>query len=168
MTAHYTCDHVREHAHINMPITTSTDLESLVVPVGNGINKFGLGSKLVGITSDGGTNLSRYKAILESNFDNTRVFDLEMLMFVMECLDYVLANACNSGEIDVKSDDDRVETEITRRNIKFCIIWSKNHKRGERLWIQSKSMWDFLVRGLLHLSKVVFISNPLLLISSLK
>ena len=40
MTAHYTRDHVREHAHIGMPIKKSTDGESLAVPVGNVINQF--------------------------------------------------------------------------------------------------------------------------------
>ena len=35
MTAHYTCENSREHDHISMPITKSTDGESLAVPVGN-------------------------------------------------------------------------------------------------------------------------------------
>ena len=52
MTAHHTREHVREHAHIGTPITTSTDGESLAVPIGNVINQFNLESKLVGITSD--------------------------------------------------------------------------------------------------------------------
>ena len=38
MTVNYTCDHVREHAHIGVPITKSTDGESLEIPVGNVIN----------------------------------------------------------------------------------------------------------------------------------
>ena len=76
MTAHYTSDHVREHAHIGIPITTSTDGESLAVTVGNVINQFNLGPKLVGITSDGGNNLAICKAILESAFVNAGVFEL--------------------------------------------------------------------------------------------
>ena len=43
MIAHYTCYHVREHAYIGMPITTSTDGEILAIPVGNVINQFNLG-----------------------------------------------------------------------------------------------------------------------------
>ena len=76
MTAHYTHGHVKEHDHIKMPITTSTDGESVAVPFGNVVNQFNLGSKLVSITSYFRTNLATYKAILESNFDNTGVFDL--------------------------------------------------------------------------------------------
>ena len=79
MMAHYTCEHVRENAHIGIPITSSTYGESLAVLVGNVINQFNLVSKLFGMTSDGGTNLAICKAILESNFDNTGVFDLEIL-----------------------------------------------------------------------------------------
>ena len=76
MTAHYTSDNFREHDHIDMPITTSNDGEVLAVPVGNVTNKVNLGSKLVGITSDGRTILAICKAILESNFDNTGMIDL--------------------------------------------------------------------------------------------
>ena len=84
ITAQYKRDYVRENANIGMPITTSTDGESLAVLVDNVINQFNLGSKLVGITSDGGTNLATCKVISEINFDNTGVFYLKMLMFVME------------------------------------------------------------------------------------
>ena len=38
MMAHYTCENVREHAHIRMPITTRTNGESLAVLVSNVIN----------------------------------------------------------------------------------------------------------------------------------
>ena len=76
MTEYYTRDHVRENAHIGMPITTSTAGESTSFTVVNVINKFNLGSKLISITSYGGTNLEIYKRILESTFDNTGVFDL--------------------------------------------------------------------------------------------
>ena len=83
-----------------MPITTSTYGESLAFPVGNSIEQFSLGSKLVIITSDGGTNLSRSKAILESTFENTGVFDLGKPMFVVDCLSRVFANTCK-GSINV-------------------------------------------------------------------
>ena len=76
MTAHYTCDNYREHYHTRMSITTSTDGESLAGPVGNEINYFNLGSKIVGINSNGRTNLAACKDILESTFYNTGVFDL--------------------------------------------------------------------------------------------
>ena len=92
MIEHYTRDHVRDNDHISIYITPSTDGESLAVPVSNVINQFNLGSKLVGITSDGGTNLATFKAILESTFENTGVFDLENSVFVMDCLAHVLAN----------------------------------------------------------------------------
>ena len=125
---------VKDNSHIGMPITTSTDGESLVFLVGNVINQFSLGLKLVVITSDVGTNLARCKAILDSTFDNTGVLDLGKPMFVMECLSHVLANSCNTGAMDVKFNDGRVYTKGTRRNMKCCITWTKNHKRGQRLW----------------------------------
>ena len=83
MTEHYTRDHAGEHAHTGMPITTSTNGESISVTVLNVINNFSLGSKLIDVTIDDGTNLERFKAILESNFDNTGVFDLGNPMFVI-------------------------------------------------------------------------------------
>ena len=92
--AHCTREHARKHAHIGMTITTSTYVESLVVLVSNVINKFSLGSKLIGITSDGGTNLARCKTVLEKFFENTVVFDLVKPVFVMELLAHVLANPC--------------------------------------------------------------------------
>ena len=64
MTEHYTREYARGRDNIGMPITTSTDGESLAGPVSNVINQFSLGSKLVGITSDGETNLAICKAIL--------------------------------------------------------------------------------------------------------
>ena len=76
-------------------------------------------------------------------------------MFVMESIDHVLANACKSVLIYVQYDDDRVNTDATRRNMQSCITWGGKFKRGQRLWKQRRSMWVFLVRGLLHLSKLV-------------
>ena len=111
--------------------------------------------KLVGINRDGGTNLARCKATLESNFDNTGVFDSVNPMFVMGCLAHFLYNACKAGLMDMKSDVGMVDTYVTSRNTQLCITWNKNHKREQRLWRQLRSMWDFLVRGLLHLSKIV-------------
>ena len=121
MILYYTCDHVREHATIGIPITTSTYGGSISVMVGNVINQFGLGSKLVGVTRSGGTNLVRCKAILEITFDNTGVFDLGEPMFVMDFLAHVLANSRKSGLMDVQSDDGRVDNEVTRINIQRCI-----------------------------------------------
>ena len=97
MTAHYTYDNFRKHAHIGMTITTSTDGDILAVLVSNVINQFCLGSKLVGITIDGGTNLAICTAILDSTFDNTRIFDMGKPMFVMEFFSYILANAWMTG-----------------------------------------------------------------------
>ena len=80
-----------------MPITKSTYGESISVLVSNLINHFSLGLKLVGITSNDGTNLARCKGILESNFYNTGVFELVKHMFMMECLSHVLYNTCKEG-----------------------------------------------------------------------
>ena len=121
MIAYYTRDRFREHARIGMPITTSTDCESLVVLVGNLINQLNLGSKMVCISNDGRTNLARCRDILESTFENTGVFDSENPMYVMECLADVLANACKAGVMGVKYDDGRVDTEVT--GSAWCCEW---------------------------------------------
>ena len=42
------------------------------------------------------------------------MFDLEKSMFVMECLAHVLSNSCKAVVLDVKYDDGRVDTEVTR------------------------------------------------------
>ena len=115
MTENYTREHVRDNYHTGMPIETSTDGNSIVVPVSNVMNQFSLGLKLVGITSDGGTNMSRCTAILEINVDNKGVFDLGKPMFVMECLYHVLSNSCKAVVTGVQYDDVRVDTEVTTR-----------------------------------------------------
>ena len=131
MTANYTPEHVRENAHISIPITTSNNGDSLAVPVSNVINQFGLGSKTVYITCDGRTNLAICKAILESIFEHTGFFELGNTVFVMKCFAYVLSNACKSGVMYVQYDYGRVNSEVTRRDIQHCITWTKNHKRGK-------------------------------------
>ena len=133
MTEHYTHENFRENAQIRVPVTTSTYGESLVVPVVNLINQFGLSSKLVGINSDGRTNLARCKSILESNFDNTVVVDLGNTMFLMECLSHVLTNSSNEIVMHMQSDDDKVYTEVNGRNMQRCITWKKNKKVGKGL-----------------------------------
>ena len=100
-----------------MRITASTDGDIILVLVGNIINQINLVPKIVAITSDGGTNLEICKAILESNFDRTGVFDLEKPMFVMDCLAYVLDDAFKEGVMDMKYDDGRVCTEVNSRNM---------------------------------------------------
>ena len=117
MTEHCTRDHVRNNSHIGMPIKTSTDGKSLTVPVGNVIKQFSLGSKVLGMNSDGGTNLARFMAILESNFDNIGVNDLVKPMFVMDFLAHVLFNSLKAVVTYVQSDDGNLYTELTSSNI---------------------------------------------------
>ena len=104
-----------------MPITTSTDDDIIAVPVDNVFNHFSLGSKLVGITSDGGTDLAICKVILESNFDNMGVFDLENPMLVMECLAHVLYDSFKEEVMGVEYDYGRVYTDLTRSNMQHFI-----------------------------------------------
>ena len=42
-------------------------------------------------------------------------------MFAMEQLDRIIVNACKEGVMYMKSDDVRVDTEVTRRNMQLCI-----------------------------------------------
>ena len=83
------------------------------------------GEKLFVIMRDVGTNLARCKEILDSNFENTGFFDLGKPMFVMECLSHVLENDCKAGVMDMKSDNGKLDTEVTRKNIQRCITWTK-------------------------------------------
>ena len=53
-------------------------------------------------------------------------------MFVMKFLFQVLANACNAGVMDVKSNDERVDTEVISRNMQCCITRTKNPQKGEK------------------------------------
>ena len=64
------------------------------------------------------------------------VFELGNTIFVMEFLSRVISNACKAGVMDMQSDYDRVDTELTSSNMKLCITWTKNHKRGEMFWRQ--------------------------------
>ena len=117
LTAYYTREHVRESFRIGIPITKSTYSESLAVPVSNVIKQFSLGSKVLGMNSDGGTNLARFMAILESNFDNIGVNDLVKPMFVMDFLAHVLFNSLKAVVTYVQSDDGNLYTELTSSNI---------------------------------------------------
>ena len=49
----------------------------------------------------------------------------------MECLAHVLANAYKVVVMDVQYDDERVDTEVTRRNMQRCINWKKIAKGGK-------------------------------------
>ena len=65
--------------------------------------------------------MARCKAILEITFGNMGVLDLDNPMLVIDCLSHVLDNTCKSVITDVKYDDDRVDTEVTRRNMQRFI-----------------------------------------------
>ena len=42
-------------------------------------------------------------------------------MFVMECLAHVLANFYKAVIMDMKSDNGKLDTEVTSNNIQLCI-----------------------------------------------
>ena len=121
MMAQLTHSRVREHAHIGMSITISTNDESISLTVSSVINQFSLGTKLFVIPNNGWTNLAICKEIFVSSFDNKVVFDLRRNMFVVELLANVLANACKVVGMDMKLDNGKVGTEVTRNNIQLCI-----------------------------------------------
>ena len=52
-------------------------------------------------------------------------------MFLMDCIDNVLANACKAGLMFVIYDDGRIDTEVTKRNMQRCITWKKITKEGK-------------------------------------
>ena len=49
----------------------------------------------------------------------------------MYYLSHVLANACKVGLMYVKSDDDTIDTKVTRSNMQRCITWTKIAKGGK-------------------------------------
>ena len=57
VTAHYCTGIDRKKNHIGMPSTTATDVVSMYLSVVEVVDKFSLGLKVLGITSDGGGNL---------------------------------------------------------------------------------------------------------------
>ena len=132
MTAHFTRSHVKEHAHIGIPITTPTYNESLAVPVSSIMNQFSyepvqFGKLLVGITSDDGPTWRDANQFWKVTLTNTVDFDLGKSIFVMERISHVLANYCKAVVMDVKSDNGKVDTEVARKNMK------NNHRRKQRL-----------------------------------
>ena len=72
--AHYCTGQERENNHIGMPYTTATDGVSLSLSVMELVDNFGLGEKIVGITSDGCGNLRICRESLESKYSNESVF----------------------------------------------------------------------------------------------
>ena len=79
------------------------------------------------------------------------VFDLEKPMFLMESISCVLDNACKAGLMYVKYDDIRVDTDMTRRNMQCYITCTNESQKGGSILRQRRSIWGFLVRGLLHI-----------------
>ena len=139
-----------------MPITSSTDGEIISLPVTSVINQFILRTKLVGIKRDRGTNLATCKAMLESKFDNTGVFDLRKPMFVMECISQVLVNACKAGVMDVKSYYGQVDTEVTRKNMKRCITRKNKSQNVSKSLEVAQNYWALPLRRLIKHVKTRF------------
>ena len=53
-------------------------------------------------------------------------------LFTMERLAHIFAGACKAGVKSIKSDDDKVDTVLTRRNMQKCITWTKKSQKGAR------------------------------------
>ena len=92
--------------------------------------------KIVGITSDGGGHLKSCREALDSKYTNDSVSPPAKPLFNMDCLAYILAGAFKLGVQSIKSDDCEVDTELTRRNMKKCITWTKKIQKG------AGSLWD--------------------------
>ena len=50
----------------------------------------------------------------------------------MDLLSHVVSNVCKAGLMGMKYDDDRVDTEVIRSNIKRCIKWTKKSQKGAK------------------------------------
>ena len=112
--------------------TTATDGVSLYLCVMDVMDIFGLESKIMGTTSNGGENLWVYTEALGLKYTNDSVFPPSNPLFTTECLAHILSGACKSGVQVIKLDDGEVDTELTRRNMQKCITWTKKIQKGAR------------------------------------
>ena len=76
--------------------TTATDGVSLSLSVMEVMDNFGLESKIVGITSDGGGNIQVCREALESKYTNDSVFSPPKPLFTMERLAHILKGSCKA------------------------------------------------------------------------
>ena len=53
-------------------------------------------------------------------------------IFTMDRLANILTGACKVGVKSIKSDDGKVDTELTRQNMQKCIPWTKKIQKGAR------------------------------------
>ena len=132
LTAHYCIGQEIKNTYIGVPSITATDVVYLSLSVMEVVENFGLVTKIVAITSDGGGNLRVCREALESKYTNDSVFPPPKPLFTMECLAHILAGACKVGVQSIKSDDGEVDTELTRRNMQKCITWTKKSQKGVR------------------------------------
>ena len=79
----------------------------------------------MGITSDGGGNIQVFREAMESKYTNDSIFSPSKPLFTMKCLVNILAGACNTVVQSIKSNDGKVDTELTRQNMQKCITWTK-------------------------------------------
>ena len=110
--------------------TTATDGVSLYLCVMDVVDIFGLESKIMGTTSNGGENLWVYTEALGLKYTNDSVFPPSNPLFTTECLAHILSGACKSGVQVIKLDDGEVDTELTRRNMQKCITWTNKSQKG--------------------------------------
>ena len=115
-----------------MPSTTNTDGVSLSLSFMEVMDNFGLEANIVRITSDDGDNLRFCTVALESKCTNYSIFPPPKPLFAMECLAHILAGDCKAGVQSIKSDDGKVDMELTRRNMQKCITWTKKSQKGVR------------------------------------
>ena len=113
-----------------MPSTTATSGLYLSFSIMEVVNNLGLESKILGVTSDAGSNLWVYREALESKYTNDSVFSPPQTLFTMECLAHILAGSCKAGVQSIKSDYGEVYMELTRRNMHKCITWTKKSHKG--------------------------------------
>ena len=71
----------------------------------------------MGITSDGGGNLWVCMEALDSKYTNESVFSPTNPLLTMERFAHILAGDCKAGVQSTNSDDDEVDTELTRHNM---------------------------------------------------
>ena len=90
LTAHYCTGSYRKNTHIGMQSTTATDGVSLSLFVMEVVENFGLEAKIVGITSDGGSNLRVCREAIESKYTNDSVSSPPDHLFNMDCLAHIL------------------------------------------------------------------------------
>ncbi len=163
LNAHFIHEGKKHQLHLGMPWSRGgTDGQKLAYAVEECISEFNLGTKVIGYTCDGGSNLKTCKLQLDEKVSNSSIFNPPKPQFETPCIAHILSGACKCGVIDVKTDTLCVER--TRNTLQKCITWTKKSQKGANSLVQAQELCSLRKKKLLTPVKTRFayLSNTLL------